>query len=170
MRNFLKQIIKKALVLGKRFLSKEVRGSLVFIFSILGLIFILLHLLLPLALVNALSDNFYKVAIGVAALITAYFGSSYFREELSRKKSIEHYRTKYPPNVHGVKYRIIESETQPGAIYLHDLETLHIHHIWNMKTVYDLGWQSFERVRLSSQDFDSILIGDPIRTRGELGE
>ncbi len=166
----IKIITNTVLVLGKKLISKGVRGSLIFNFSVLAIIFLLLHLLLPPNLINDLSDNFNKVAIGIAALITAYFGSSYFREELSRKKNIEHYRAKYPPNVHGTKYRIIESVNQPGAIYLHDLETLHKHHIWNMKTVYDLGWQAFERVKLPSQDFDSILIGDPIRTRGELGE
>jgi len=144
-------------------------NSVVVIVSV-SLIFIVAHLVFPLDVLSTISDNFNKIAIGIAALVTAYFGSSYFREELSRKKSIKYYRENYPPVEHGKKYRIIESETQPGAIYLHDLDTLHKHHIWNMKTVYDLGWQAFERVRLPKEEFDSILIGDPIRTRGELGE
>lgn len=137
----------------------------------LGIIlFVLLHLLFPVGFIAAISDNFNKVAIGIAALITAYFGSSYFREELSRKRSIEHYRKKYPPENYKKKFRIIESEESPGAIFLLDLDTLHKHHIWNMKTVYDLGWQLYERESLPNKEFLSYLIGDPIRTRGDLGE
>ncbi|KKQ95653.1 MAG: hypothetical protein UV74_C0013G0244 [Candidatus Woesebacteria bacterium GW2011_GWB1_43_14] len=134
------------------------------------LIFVLAHFFLPLENLNAIADNFNKISIGLAAIIGAYFGSSYFRDELARKRSIKYYREKYPINEYGNKFRIIESENAPGAIYLHDLVTLHKHHIWNMKTVYDLGWQVFKRERLPEDEFHSILIGDPIRTTGELGE
>ncbi|MBI4040119.1 hypothetical protein HY389_02060 [Candidatus Daviesbacteria bacterium] len=139
-----------------------------FIISIL--IFVLAHFFLPLEDLNAIADNFNKISIGLAAIIGAYFGSSYFRDELARKRSIKYYREKYPINEYGKKFRIIESGNAPGAIYLHDLVTLHKHHIWNMKTVYDLGWQVFKRERLPEDEFHSILIGDPIRTTGELGE
>ncbi|MEX0616266.1 MAG: hypothetical protein WD231_00465 [Candidatus Woykebacteria bacterium] len=117
-----------------------------------------------------ISDIFNKVAIGIAALITAYFGSAYFIEELSRKRSIEYYRKKYPPEKYKKTFKIIESEKDRGAIFLLDLESLHKHHIWNMKTVYDLGWQLYEREALPKEKFLSYLLGDPIRTRGDLGE
>lgn len=133
-------------------------------------IFIVLHLIFPIELINAISDNFNKVAIGIAALITTYFGSSYLRDELSRKRSINYYKKKYPPENYKKTFRIIESEDAPGAIFLHDLESLHKHHIWNMKTVYDLGWQTYKRETLPKEEFLSILLGDPIRTRGDLGE
>ena len=133
-------------------------------------IFVLAHIFFPLEKLNSIADNFNKISIGLAAIIGAYFGSSYFRDELTRKRSIKYYREKYLINEYGKKFRIIESENAPGAIYLHDLVTLHKHHIWNMKTVYDLGWQVFKRERLPEDEFHSILIGDPIRTTGELGE
>ena len=138
---------------------------------ILGImIFLLLHLYVPLSLLSSISDNFNKVAIGIAALVTAYFGSSYFREELSRKRSIEFYRKKYPPEKYEKTFKIIESQNGPGAIFLLDLESSHKHHIWNMKTVYDLGWQLYKREALPNEEFLSYLIGDSIRTRGDLGE
>lgn len=129
-----------------------------------------MHFLFPLAVFSTIADNFYKVSIGAAALITAYFGSSYFREELTRKKSIEYFRRKFPPQNYKKIFRIIESEARPGEIFLHDLESLHKHHIWNMKTVFDLGWQMYERETLPHADFLSYLDGDPIRTLGDLGE
>ena len=152
------EIIRKQVQTYKAFL----------IFSFL--IFVLAHFFLPPENLNAIADNFNKISIGLAAIIGAYFGSSYFRDELARKRSVKYYREKYPINEYGRKFRIIESENAPGAIYLHDLVTLHKHHIWNMKTVYDLGWQVFKRERLSEDEFHSVLIGDPIRTTGELGE
>lgn len=134
------------------------------------IIFILLHLVLPLELISAISDDFNKIAIGIAALITAYFGSSYLREEISRKRNIAFFRRKYPPEKYKKTYRIIASQEDPGAIFLHDLESLLKHHIWNMKTMYDLGWQTYETELLSKEEFLSILSGEPIRTRGDLGE
>lgn len=152
-----------------RFLKIE---SKFLLFVLLGLIiFISLHFFLPLTLLNTISDDFNKVSIGLAALITAYFGSSYFREELSRKRSIKFYREKYPPQQHGTLFKFIESKKTPGAIFLLDLKSSHKHHIWNMKTMYDMGWQIYlPAEQLPDEEFLSYLIGDPIRTRGDLGE
>ncbi len=139
--------------------------------ALLGiLLFVYIHLVFPTDPINSISDNFNKIAIGIAALVTAYFGSSYFRDELSRKRSIEYYRKKYPPEKYKKTFKIIESENRPGEIFLLDLESLHKHHIWNMKTVFDLGWQLYKRESLPDEEFLSYLIGDPIRTRGDLGE
>jgi len=134
------------------------------------IIFIIMHFLFPLTLVSTISDDFNKVAIGIAALITAYFGSAFFREELSRKRSIEHFRKKYPSEKYKKTFKIIESENEPGAIFLLDIKSKYKHHIWNMKTVYDLGWQIYERESIPNDKFLSYKSGDPIRTRGELGE
>lgn len=147
-------------------------SSNLLVFSILVvIIFVGAHVFLPLQLVNAMSDNFNKIAIGLAALITAYFGSSYFREELSRRRSIKSYREKYPPQLHGKTYKFIESEKTPGAIFLLDLKTKHKHHVWNMKTMYDMGWQIYlPAEQLPNEKFLSYVTGESIRTRGELGE
>ena len=70
--------------------SQKIRkflNSLLLLFILVFILFVLTHLLLPLQLISVISDDFNKVAIGIAALVTAYFGSSYFREELSRKES-----------------------------------------------------------------------------------
>ena len=153
--------------------SQKIRkflNSLLLLFILVFILFVLTHLLLPLQLISVISDDFNKVAIGIAALVTAYFGSSYFREELSRKRAIEYYRKKYPPEKYQKTFKIIESEDGPGAVFLLDLESLHKHHIWNMKTMYDLGWQLYKRESLPNEKFLSYLIGDPIRTRGDLGE
>ncbi len=133
-------------------------------------VFVTLHLFLPLERLSAMADNFNKVSIGLAALLTVYFGSTYVREEISRKRAIEFYKSKYPHEKYKKTYRIIESEKSPGAIYLYDLESLQKHHIWNMLTVYDLGWQSYPREPFKHTDFLSIMNGDAIRTRGDLGQ
>ncbi len=143
--------------------------------TVLLIIFVLFTLahffFVPLARLVALSDDFNKVAIGIAALITAYFGTSYFRDELYRKRTIKEYRQKYPPDKHGKTYTLIENENAPGAVFLLDLTTKKKHHIWNMKTMYDLGWQTFlPAEQLKNKDFQIISTGEPIRTRGDLGE
>lgn len=152
-------------------ISPSVTKIINFIVAVLLLVlFVSAHLYLPLDIIKALADDFSKLAIGLAATYTAFYGSSYLREEFSRKKAIEHFRKKYPHNKYGETFRLIARQSDPGGLYLHDLESLHKHHIWNMKTMYDLGWQSYEVVKLPDHEFLSILLGDPIRTRGELGE
>ncbi len=160
--------MKKTLKWAKKL--QELLNSLSLLFILVVILFVLIHLLLPLQLINALSDNFNKVTIGIAALVTAYFGSSYFREELSRKRAIEYYRKKYPPEKYQKTFKIIGSKDRPEAIFLLDLESLHRHHIWNMKTVYDLGWQLYKRESLPNKKFLSYSLDNPIRTRGDLGE
>lgn len=163
----LKKVIHRLKNIGS---DKRTVDNLSSIVIVSLIIFFAAHLVLPLSTVNAMADNFNKVTIGLAALLTVYFGSSYVREEISRKRAIEFYKSKYPPEKYKKTYRIIESEDAPGAIYLHDLVSLHKHHIWNMLTVYDLGWQSYPRESLKNSDFLSILNGDSIRTRGDLGQ
>jgi hypothetical protein len=136
------------------------------------LLFTLAHFFfVPLHRLAVLSDDFNKVAIGIAALITAYFGTSYFREELYRRRTIKEFREKYAPDKHGKTYKLIESDKSPGAVFLFDLLTQKKHHIWNMKTMYDLGWQTFLPAEVMQDNkFQAISTGEPIRTRGELGE
>src|SRR3989344_2368983 len=93
---------------------QKISSNLIILTILIFSVFILIHILFPMELISAISDNFNKEAIGIAALITAYFGSSYFREELSRKRSIKFYREKYPPQQHGKTYKFIESVKTPG--------------------------------------------------------
>lgn len=146
------------------------QGALLLIGVSLILLFIELHFILPLDILSTIIDNFNKISIGIAAIITAYFGSSYLRDELARKAAIKFYTRKYPPDKYKQTFKIIESEDDRGAIYLFDMESLLKHHIWNMKTVYDLGWQTYAREALPKEEFLSYLSGNPIRTRGDLGE
>lgn len=136
------------------------------------LLFTLSHLVLPIPLINSIADNFNKVSIGMAALITAYFGSTYFIEERSRQKKIDYYRKKYPSNQYNNTWKIIVRADRPGEPHVLEINSSIKHHIWNWKTIYDLGWQ-FYVYDANSEDidvFNTYLEGDKIRTRGDLGE
>lgn len=117
-----------------------------------------------------ISDIFNKIAIGLAALATAYFGSRYFIEERSRQKQIDLYRKKYPSDKYGKTWKIIVREDRTGEPHVLDIDTSTKHHIWNMKTIYDLGWQFCDREPIKIDIFNSYSTGDKIRTRGDLGE
>lgn len=134
------------------------------------LIFILINLYLPLEKANMIFDSFNKVAIGFAALITAYFGSSYFFEEVLRKRRIDNYRKIFPYDKYKDTWKIVVREDRDGEPHVLNKKTSEIHHLWNMKTIYDLGWQFYERKPVEKKVWDSYKRGDYIRTRGELGE
>ena len=70
---------------------KKIPDNLMTVILIALVVFVALHLSLPLERINAMADNFNKVSIGLAALLTVYFGGSYVREEISRKRAIEFY-------------------------------------------------------------------------------
>lgn len=132
--------------------------------------FVGLHFIIPLQLMSTISDDFNKVAIGVAALLTAYFGSTYFLEERSRQKQIDLFRKNYPLEKYGETWKIVVREDRTGEPHVLDMGTSVKHHIWNMKTIYDLGWQFYDREPVKIKTFNSYGIGDKIRTRGDLGE
>ena len=134
------------------------------------LLFVLPYLLFPLGIVNTIFDNFNKVAIGAAALITAYFGSSYFFEEVLRKRRIDNYRKMFPYDEYGKTWEVVVRADRTGEPHVLNRKTSEIHHLWNMKTIYDLGWQFYERKPIKKSIWNSYKRGDYIRTRGELGE
>ncbi len=134
------------------------------------IVFILLHFLLPTTILAAISDNFNKLAIGIAALVTAYFGGRYFIEKRTIQQQIDLYRKKYPADKYHIEWKIIVREDRYGEPHVLDIETEVKHHIWNMKTIYDLGWQFCEREPVKIKKFNNYLTGENIRTRGELGE
>lgn len=134
------------------------------------LIFLLPYKFFSLKEASIIFDNFNKVAIGIAALITAYFGSSYFFEEVLRKRRIDSYRKKFPYDKYEDTWEIIVREDRNGEPHVLNKETSEIHHLWNMKTIYDLGWQFYERKPVKKNVWNAYKRGDYIRTRGELGE
>ncbi len=81
------------------------KAYLVGVFALV--VFIILNVYLPLEKANIIFDNFSKAAIGVAALITAYFGSSYFFEEVLRKRRIDNYRKMFPYDKYGDSWDIV---------------------------------------------------------------
>lgn len=165
-------MIKRALKLVKkltRLINKIRPNTIHYAFSFI-LFFCLVHFVFPIDRINAIFDNFYKVALGIAALTTSYFGSSFFTEELRRSQSIKKWTKTFPPESYQKTYRIIESDKHPGAIYLEDIIANKKHHIWNMLTVYDLGWQQYPREQIKDSKFIKIPNGEAIRTRGELGQ
>ena len=151
----------------KKILKVRLTVPIIVVLSII--LFIVMHLVLPLDRVNAMAENFNKVAIGLAALLTLMLGNNLF-EETTRSRNIEYYKKKYPQEEFGEKWILIAPKDDPGAIFLRDKESLLKHHIWNMKTMYDLGWQQLKIELLPREDFLSILMGESIRTRGDLGE
>lgn len=137
---------------------------------ILVLLFLLPYQLFSFEKTNIIFDNFNKYAIGIAAIITAYFGSSYFFEEVLRKRRIDNYRKKYPYDKYGDSWEIIVRSDRNGEPHVLNKKTSEIHHLWNMKTIYDLGWQFYPRKKIKKSTWNSYKRGDYIRTRGELGE
>lgn len=119
---------------------------------------------------SILFDNFNKAAIGIAALITAYFGSSYFIEEVLRKRRIDNYRKMFPYEKYGEDWEIVVRTDRTGEPHVLNKKTSEIHHLWNMKTIYDLGWQFYDRKAVSKKIWATYKRGDYIRVRGELGE
>ena len=134
------------------------------------LVFVLLHLVFPLKTTNLIFDDFNKATIGIAAIITAYFGSSYFFEEVTRKRRIDNYRKMFPYDKFGNAWEIVVREDRPGEPHVLNKKTLEIHHLWNMKTIYDLGWQFYEKKPIEKNVWNTYKRGNYIRTRGELGE
>ncbi len=143
----------------------------VFITVILfAVLFFVSHFLIPLDKLNAIFDNFNKVAIGISALIASFAGSLYFINEFQRKRLIDLYRKRYSIDNYRKKWKIIVREDRTGEPHVLDINKKIKHHIWNMKTIYDLSWQFYDREPIKKNEFDSYGVGDSIRTRGDLGE
>lgn len=137
---------------------------------VLIVLFVILHFVIPLDKLSAIFDNFNKLAIGISALIASLAGSLYFIDEFRRRHQIDIYRNRFPLNKYKDKWRIIVREDRTGEPHVLDISKKTKHHIWNMKTIYDLGWQFYDREPMKKDIFDALKIGDPIRTRGDLGE
>lgn len=137
-----------------------------------GVLLSYLYILHPFTLdqFHTFTESFQAIALGIAALLTAYFGSSYFLDERTRQKQIDLYRKNYPPDKYGNTWEIVVREDRTGEPHVLDIATSVRHHIWNMKTIYDLGWQFYKREPVAIEKFNSYHPGEKIKTRGDLNE
>ena len=136
-----------------------------------GLILVLLlPIFIPITFVETYSKIIQNLSLAIGALIGSYAGSSFLIEEFNRRRLISKYRKMYPRSEYGTEWKQIVREDRVGEPHILDLEKKVKHHIWNMKTIYDLGWQFYDREKVEKGQFDSYEIGDFIRTRGDLGE
>ncbi len=85
------------------------------------ILFALIHFILPLDKLNAIFDNFNKLAIGVSALIASFAGSLYFIDQFQRKRFIDLYRKSYSLDNYGKKWKIIVREDRIGEPHVLDM-------------------------------------------------
>lgn len=137
--------------------------------GIFVLFLLVLPFVIPLSQIDILAGIFNKLAIGAGALFAVMRGSDYLKK-MEEASLIKFYRNKYPVSEDGKAWKIIVHEKRPGTWYLLDMKQLQKHHIGNMKTVYDLGFQSAKHEILKESDFLSYFEGDRIMTRGNVGE
>lgn len=134
--------------------------------------FYLIHLQLPYDRFDRLVDNFNKIAVGIAALVALFVGQSWVNIKREKDKTIKDFLRKFPHDNFGKDWEIVEPESLPGAYYVYDMKRKQVHHILNMKTVYDLGWHIYLNTskKITDKVFRKIKVGDRIRTQGEAGE
>lgn len=146
------------------------RVILILIIVVTFIVFYCAYLSFPADKFDILTESFNRIALGISALIAAFFGQYWVNIRIHRDKKIKEYFKKYPHDKFGKNWEIIESENYPGAIYVLDRNNKTKYHILNMKTVYDLGWHIYPRKRITDQEFQSYKVGNTIYTQGEAGE
>ena len=158
----------------KEYRDKNITRALIVLLIVLAFaIFVLSYMLLPADKFNILTESFNRIAVGLSALAAVIFGPTLVSRELEKDRKIKEYLKRYPHDMFGKDWEIIESEKLPGGTYyLLDKKAETKHHILNMKTVYDLGWHIYLRFskKINDEDFQSYKVGDRIRTQGEAGE
>lgn len=135
-------------------------------------IFWVVYCTLPLLEFKLLTESFNKISVGLAALLAVFVGQNWITKQDEKEKKIKEYIGKYPHNKFGQKWEIVEPQGNPGAYYVFEKERKIVHHILNMKTVYDLGWHVYLNTSRKIEDnlFRSYEVGERIRTQGEAGE
>lgn len=141
---------------------------MVFVFAL----FILAYWYLSLTQFKLLTDSFNKIAVGLSALLAVFVGQNWVSRQEEKERKIKEYTKKYPHNKFGKDWEIVEPQSIPGAYYVFEKGEQIVHHILNMKTVYDLGWHVYLNTsqKIKDDQFRSYKVGDRIRTQGEAGE
>lgn len=127
---------------------------------------------LPLPKYILLVDSFNKISVGLSALLAVFVGQNWIARQEEKEKKIKEFLKKYPHDKFGIEWKIIEPQSSSGAYYLFEKRREIVHHILNMKTVYDLGWHVYLNTSKKVKDdlFRSYKVGARIRTQGEAGE
>lgn len=143
------------------------------LFLLLVGVFIALHFFVSIDILSTLSDNFNKIAIGIAALVGVFVGKSFIDEEKERRGKVREYLKRFPHEEFSKSWDIIvNKDASHGVFYLFDIKKKVKHHILNMKTVYDMGWHIYLHTarKIPEKEFFSYVVKDVIKTRGEAGE
>ncbi|OGE27035.1 hypothetical protein A3H85_03270 [Candidatus Daviesbacteria bacterium RIFCSPLOWO2_02_FULL_40_8] len=147
-------------------------GLVVLIVVAVFLLFTLAYQCLPLIQFNLLVDSFNKIAVGLAALLGVFVGLNWVSRQEEKERKIKEYIKKYPHNKFRQDWEIVEPQSSSGAYYVFEKSSQIVHHILNMKTVYDLGWHVYLNTsnKINDDEFRSFEVGERIRTQGEAGE
>lgn len=121
-----------------------------------------------------ISQIFNNITVGIGALLAGAGGLKILddwlelkKENQRREKLRAELKTRYPLSQHIKTYRLIESDSKPGWVYLHDLESGKKHHIASMLTLLRLGYMRNWAKNISVKEFDLIPEGDEFLTDGE---
>jgi len=135
-------------------------------------LFIFAYKQLSLTLFALLTDSFNKIAVGTAAILGVIVGQKWVFKQEEKDKKIKQYLRQFPHDKFNEVWQIIEPKSVPGAYYIFEPHKNTVHHILNMKTVYDLGWHVYLNTskKVNDKIFRSYTVGDRIRTQGEAGE
>lgn len=146
--------------------------TIILIVVLVFVLFILAFQCLPLTQFNLVVDSFNKIAVGLAALLAVFVGQNWISRQEEKERKIKEYIKRYPHNKFGVDWEVVEPQSSPGAYYVFEKNKQVVHHILNMKTVYDLGWHVYLNTsqKINDSKFRSYEVGERIRTQGEAGE
>lgn len=147
----------------------------ILVFVISGTLLILGFEILPIILflgvdpeiMLKVSQSFYHIALGVAALFGVLVTVVAVDSKAREAEWIERLREKYPRSLFGVTLEVVEKIERPGKLYLLDKREKNIiRHIGNRTTYHDLEFDDIAPRQLTNQEFDNFDKADRILTRG----
>jgi len=119
------------------------------------------------------SQIFYNYCGGIGLLFAGIGGIVAFLQwgninvdKYKRKNLGEELKARYPPEKNGKSFQLIQSNTQPGKIYLLDTEMNIKHHIASWATFQELGYDFSMVKTIDKKQFDSIETGRIFLTEG----
>lgn len=123
---------------------------------------------------KTISEVFNNFAVGFGALFAGGGGLKILldwaynaKENMRRNKLRGELRSRYPLSKYGDTYRLIETDSPAGWVYLHDKEQKEKHHIASMLTLIRLGFKRNAAEKISQEEFDSIPDKEEFLTDGE---
>jgi len=117
--------------------------------------------------VKIASEIFHNIAVGIASLIGVLAGTKLSFSYFKKKFKIKKYRNLYPEYDFGQdrKYSIVRP-VGVDALFLIEWKKPNnvLHHIKNPETLHDLGYNSYDWVSLSKNEYKDANKGDVIDT------